>query len=465
MTIWIPDLAARSGPRYSALADSIEAAIQYGDLQPGDKLPTHRALADQLGVTTGTVTRGYSEAGRRNLVSARVGSGTFVKSADSGISMHRFRIPEQEDSNTVDLGLSLSLLGPQQEMMSSALQQISEDPLLLQELLAYQNEQGLLHHRQTIADWLTQAGITSDPDNLLLCSGGQHAISIALQTVTRPGDLVLSEGLSYPGFTAAARQLHLRHSGLPMDDEGIDPQALESICRQQNPRVLFCMPALHNPTTITTSLRRREQLIDICRRHDLIIIEDNVQFSDYHSPIPPLVNLAPERVFYVGGCAKIMAGGLRIGVLQVPEQWVATASHSLRANCWMTPPLMAEIVCRWITNGAAAQLRNWQEQEAKARHNMVDELLGDFDVHHPSQGFNVWLNLPAEWRAQSFAQQAENNGVLLKTADTFAVGNFSAPQAVRFCISPAADQKHLRKGLEAIQKTLLEQPPLNTPTM
>ncbi|WP_426414899.1 PLP-dependent aminotransferase family protein [Aestuariirhabdus sp. LZHN29] len=465
MTIWLNEIAERTGPRYVALADSIANAIDRGDLQPGDRLPTHRALADALGVTIGTVTRGYQEAERRQLVSARVGSGTFIRDRNVEHAMHGFGIIDPQSGGAIDLGLSLSLNGPQTQLMADSLQQLSAEPSTLQALLSYQNEQGMAHQRNRFATWLGEAGVDSDPERLLLCCGGQHAISIALQTICRPGDLVLSEGLTYPGFSAAARLAQLRHVGLPMDSEGIDAGAFEGLCRQQKPRALYCMPALHNPTTIETSQERRQQIVEIARRYDVLLLEDDIQFNATPERHTPLATMAPEQVFYIGGVAKVMAGGLRVGLLQVPQNWVAETAHTLRANCWMAPPLMAELVCRWIGEGSDKQLHRWQCQEAIARQALVDEMLGDYAIAHPPQGYNVWLELPPQWRAQAFVEQAERNGVLVKTAETFAVGSFHAPQAIRFCISPVADRETLRRGLEKIRLTLESTPPIDRPVM
>src|SRR5262245_44750499 len=80
MTIWTPDVSAHRGPRYIAIADALAADIRSSRLSPGDRLPTHRELAYQLGVTVGTITRAYSEAERRGLIGGEVGRGTFVRS-------------------------------------------------------------------------------------------------------------------------------------------------------------------------------------------------------------------------------------------------------------------------------------------------------------------------------------------------------------------------------------------------
>ena len=100
MTMWIPDLSAHSGPRYQAIADAIGTAIRSGDLAGGDRLPPQRELAWQLGVTVGTVSRGYTLAEQRGLLSGEVGRGTYVRS---------YSAPEERTTLSVDHGDALDM--------------------------------------------------------------------------------------------------------------------------------------------------------------------------------------------------------------------------------------------------------------------------------------------------------------------------------------------------------------------
>lgn len=126
MTIWVPSLKAFNGPRYRAIAHAIEAAIRAGTLAPGERLPPQRRLADALGVTIGTVTRGYAEAERHGWVAARVGSGTYVKGKAQASVFNPAASPDNA-SGIIDLSLSLPPPHPlRQASLSEALSNLSQ---------------------------------------------------------------------------------------------------------------------------------------------------------------------------------------------------------------------------------------------------------------------------------------------------------------------------------------------------
>ncbi len=460
MTQWSPDLAQYPGPRYQALANAIEDGIRQGLLRPGQKLPTHRALARDLGVTVGTVTRGYAEAERRQLVVARVGSGTYI--CDEEPEGPVFSLHNEAISGVVDLSLSLAVPGQQQNLLTQALSGLQQASSEHSWLLDYQPVFGHLRHRHSAVKWLRRYGVSADPERLALCHGGQHALSIALQSVTRPGDLVLSDGLTFAGFSALAARLHLRHQGLPMDEYGLIPDELERLCQHQQPRVLYLMPALQNPTASIMPQERREQLMAIASRYNLFVIEDDVGFSDVDTRLPPLVSMAPERVLYINSVSKSIAAGLRVGFLLMPARQAERVAHILRSDCWTTSPLMAELVSRWIESGEAEAHCRWHVEELKARHELSREYFQGFEVHAQPYSAHCWVQLPEHWRAEAFVRQAELNGVRIKSAETFAVGRVEVPQAVRVCLSTAKNRDQLSQGLARLRHTLLQLPRMSS---
>ena len=146
MTLWTSHLDSGENARYIALANQIEAAIEKGELSPGEKLPTHRKLADTLSVTVGTVTRGYAEAERRGLINAIVGSGTFVSSGQSLDVQFNHLNPTQSDS--IDLSLNLPVGNQSAPGLAAVIEEISHDTGNLNSLMQYQQENGTQRHRQ-----------------------------------------------------------------------------------------------------------------------------------------------------------------------------------------------------------------------------------------------------------------------------------------------------------------------------
>ena len=203
MTNWQPNLEAQSGPRYLAIATALELDIDGGQLSPGERLPTHRDLAWRLGVTVGTVTRAYAEAERRGLVAGEVGRGTFVRErtpVDLLQSTTQFGAP-----GFIDLAHNFPPGDANAEEVAAVLAELSAERSL-PGLLGYDMGFGRPEHRAAGARWVAEAGLPSEPGNIVVSAGCQHAMLLALGAVTRPGDTVLTEELTFYGVKSIAEK-------------------------------------------------------------------------------------------------------------------------------------------------------------------------------------------------------------------------------------------------------------------
>lgn len=463
MTIWNPDLSQYPGPRYKALALAIKDGIEKGDLVSGQRLPTHRSLAEMLSVTVGTVTRGYAEAERRDLITARMGSGTFIRGEVASVS--DFFIPAGEQAGLIDLSLSFAPSCGEEKALSETLSELSQQPESLKALLRYQAESGMPRFRQAVVRWLEYCGVSVDEEAVLICCGGQNAINIALQAVTRPGDRVLAEGVTYPGFLGALKQQHLLVAGVPLDEKGIIPEQLDSFCSQYQPTALYCNPTLQNPTTVTVSRERRLDLLAVAEKHDLLILEDEVQAGLKENRPESLYVMNPDRVIHIGSFSKTLAGGLRVGYILCPKRYMPRARTALRSSFWMVPPLMAEIATSWIISGRAERLLKLRRAEIARRYEHVRRVFRGFDYNGDPAAYNIWLRLPEPWRSDEFARQLERNGVLVKPSGTFVAGRYQAEHAVRVCIGSPSHHSLVEKGLKIIRSTLEEGPDMIEPVM
>lgn len=211
-----------TGPIYQRIAESIAAGISTGRLMAGERLPTHRSLAQQLGVAVPTVSRAYREAESRGLIRSTVGRGTFV----TGLPTLRDSYDPQHQGRSLNLAVNSPARGDHEQLLRSALAAASTAPSLAS-LLSYETDIGGRADREAAADWLSRSNIHVEPDHVAICHGGQHAILVALGTVLRPGDVLLTEALTYPGVKSAAQVLDVRIVGVEMDEQGIIPAALE----------------------------------------------------------------------------------------------------------------------------------------------------------------------------------------------------------------------------------------------
>ncbi len=417
MTAWALRLDIEARPRYLAIADAIGEDVAEGRLAGGQRLPTHRELADTLRVTVGTVSRAYAEAARRGLISGEVGRGTFVRAMAAPPA-------SRPDSDFVDLthnhpappGDALDV-----RVMRAQLLGIASDPGLVG-WLGYPPDGGHPSHRAAGAAWLERSGVQAPPDRVVLTSGSQHGLATVLASLLGAGDSLLAEELTYPGLKGAAGLLGLRLHGVPIDREGLDPDAFDSACRSSGARAVYCVPTIQNPTSSVMSARRREQIVEIARRHDIAIVED-----DIHALLPeqrpaPLTSLAPERTYYLGTTSKMLTPGLRIGYVLTPPGQVDVVTQAIRSTTWAASPLTPELASRAIEDGSADQVLDARRREARSRQRMArDALQGlDYDAH-PS-GYHLWLKLPEPWRSDTFSDWLRRRGVAVTPGEAFVVG-------------------------------------------
>jgi DNA-binding transcriptional MocR family regulator len=450
--MWRPEITDRPGPRYKAIADALAEDIADGRLRDGDRLPTHRELAEHLALTVGTITRAYAEAERRGLVRGEVGRGTFVGPADRGLE----EAIGPEDAEVIDLGLNLPLDAESPDL-AGALRDLGQRADLAA-LLAYQPFAGSVRYRQVGVDWMARHGLAVAPEQVVVTAGAQHAILVALSALCDAGDTVLSEALTYPGLRTAAALLGLKTAPVAMDGEGMRPDDLERMVGETGARVVYCMPTLHNPTTSTMSARRRQAICDVARRLDLQIVEDDVHGLLQPDAPPPLALSAPDRTLYVASISKVLAGGLRVAFVAAPSDVIDRLGFAVAASLWTLPALSLEVAARWIADGTAEAIIARKREEAAARQRLVARILPRECVRSAGCAYFFWLELPSPWRTDRFVRAARERGVVVTPAEAFATGGAEAPAAVRVSISAPAARDRVETGLRTLAELLARGP-------
>jgi len=445
-------LTEDESPVYRRLADAIAERIAAGTLAVGDRLPPQRDIARALGINVTTVTRALATLQQRGLLEARPGRGTTV-AARQAAERPGFVSAPSDESGIIDLSVNRPATSAYLDALAALLPRLPKDPHYAS-LQDYHPPEGPLWARAAIADWLKAVAGDGDPGRVVLAAGAQHGLDCLLGAVTRQGEVVLADEVTYQGINALCRVHGLDLRGVAMDRGGMRPDAFDAACAQLRPRAVFLVPTLHNPTTITLSEARRHELAAVARRHNVLIIEDDVYRPLADEALPSFASLEPELTVHIGALSKCLAPGLRLGFVIAPRAIAGQVAAALRINCWSISPLTALIGARMIEDGAAARIIEVQKQELRQRQAILSEILGRYDVQSQPSATHAWLRLPEPWRGAGFARTCLERGVALLPGDAFAVGREPVQHGVRINVGAARSQDDLRTALTIMAELL-----------
>lgn len=430
--VWLRRIDALDGPAYRRIAEALEAAVAEGELQAGDQLPAQREVARIVGIDFTTVTRAYALARERGLIEGATGRGTFI----------RLRTIEDE-AGLVDL--SMNLPPPPAGLNLAALLRETTGAILARTdpatLMAYHPGAGSLAQRTAGAAWLAPVLGELAPERVVVASGAQTALSALLDHLTVPGDTILAEAFAYPGLLATAARRGLEVVACPLDDEGLEPEALARLAAEHRPRLLCCTPTFQNPTATTMSLSRREAVVAIARTAGVTIVEDDAYGLLPASPLPALAALWPDGVFHVATTAKTLSPGLRLAYVVAPPGRGESLAATLHAIAQMPAPLMAAVVTSWIREGIAGQVLAGVREEAIARRTLAAERLPT--AVGGAESLHVWLPGAVATPA------ARDHGLALVGADAFRAAGATG-EGLRISLGAATKRSVLTHALTAL---------------
>lgn len=435
-------------PVYRRLADAIAQRIASGELAAGDRLPPQRDIARTVGVNVTTVTRAFSSLQQRGLVEARRGRGTLVAARDTGDG-GGFRSAPSDEAGLIDLSVNRPATTAYLDGLGPLLPRIVKDRRYAA-LQDYHPPEGPHWARQAVAQWLAPHAGDGDAGRVVLTDGAQHGLACVFTAIAAEGDIILSDAITYQGISALCRSQGLELRGVAGDRAGMLPDAFEAACVAMQPRAVFLVPTLHNPTTATMPEHRRRAIASIARRHNVLIIEDDVYRPLVDDAPPTLAAREPEITIYVSCLSKCIAPGLRFGFVTGPRAVMGNVAAALRVNCWSISPLTALIGTILLEEGIAKRMIATQREELRRRQEILRERLSEFDVQTHPYATHAWLHLPEPWRGAGFARASRARGVGVLPADAFAVGREVLTHAVRINLGAARSQSDFRRALDIL---------------
>jgi DNA-binding transcriptional MocR family regulator len=461
-------------PLYQQIQDRLQRLIQSGAMRPGEKLPSIRRLARQIQVSPLTVIEAYGRLESQSLIQSRPGSGYFVTAApapsfapvqeviiqESGDFCQQFvaSVQVQQQGGLIDFSSGFpqpSGVAALQKMARRAIAQANDS------LFNYGLPQGISQLQQQIAQILVQQGLEAVPQDLIITNGSQQALALAMQHYLQRGDWVIVEAPTFHGAIALLEQLGARIIGIPMTQTGMNLELLEQYLHSHQPKLIYTISTLHNPTGLTTCQAHRQQLLELANRYQVPILEDNayegLNFESVPAPIKALDT--QDRVTYIGTFTKTLIPGLRVGYMLVTgEQYPAI----LRQKClhdFHVSTVSQAIVSEYLASGHYRrhlnQLRSYHFQSR----NAMLQCLERYFPHQttwtvPKGGFFLWVQLPDGLSVPALAQAARARGVLIADGAAFFPGR-SSYAAIRLNYSHSLAQ--IETGIATLGALLHDQ--------
>lgn len=446
--MWDIALSPARRPLYIALVESLEKAIEDGDVLPGDRLPTHRDLAKKMGITVTTVTRAYAEAEKRCLVTAVVGKGTFVAGGAP--------VPLSPQGNAGAFPIEMGVASPmyQQEPDITPVVERVMKKNDMATLTRFHSPQGLREHREVGAGWISRAGIKASAESVLISAGPQHSVTTVFHAVFEAGDHIAVEQLTSPVFKSYARRTGLILEGIPLDSEGMIPEKLEEACKSGTIRGMYTSGNLHPPGDGELSTKRRHELAKIIKQYDLVLVEDDSSNFLSTRKNHTLSVLAPQNSIYIASVSAAFYAGLRVAFIHAPSRYYSRISQGIADTIWMVSPLCAAIACECIASGLGDRIIRNKFKELSKRTQFFRQKLQEYETTSSIYSVFAWLKLPEYWTGSGFEHAAEKSGVRVFAAEKFAVGPAAAPNYIRLVTTTPPDFSTFKKGIDILLTVL-----------
>jgi GntR family transcriptional regulator / MocR family aminotransferase len=439
-------------PIYQQIEMYLRQSILSGNLAGETRLPATRQLARDLGTSRITVENAYALLESDGLVFSRAGSGTYVlppgplPPLPRGEARASWPLWQQELQAQAGTGpdnapataaqenrhphpIAFTGFGdprqfPVNDFYKAVKEVMRRDGIAAME---FGEENGYAPLRATIAHVLASQGTPARPEQILITSGSQQALTLVTQILLRSGDVVLVEQPTYDRALELFRAHNLKIVGCPTDASGMQVEKLETLLQQHHPKLIYAIPNFQNPTGACLSVPRRRQLIALADRYNIPILEDDfVGDLRYDGRAQPALKaLDPGgRVIYVGTFSKMLMPGLRIGFLAADGPVYDRLVALKRANDLMTSTLIQRALEVYVTVGRyQAHVRRSCLVYRKRRDAMLAaiqrHLPAPVQVNPPLGGLFIWLGLPEQLSAAALRPLAAEEGVQYAPGDRF----------------------------------------------
>lgn len=474
-------------PLFQQAFEQLKQLIETGVLQPNEQLPSTRKLAELLGVHRTTIYRAYEELWAAGYLEATTGSYSRVRRRNL-LAIQ----PSGEESSLIDWQncmaeatrqlpdpaslkrnltkgiLDFAPLSPDSELLPVEDFRRCLNQVLLDEkagLLQYGDPLGYAPLREYLANQMRQHGISTQTSEIMLTNGMQNGIDLVLRLLSNRGNCIITETPTYKSVLSLARYLGLQVVGIPVTADGMDLEILESKLITHRPKLVYTMPTFQNPTGLSASQTHREQLLALCEKYRVPLVEDGFEeeMKYFGKAVLPIKSMDKNRVvIYLGTFSKVLFPGIRVGWIIAPAAIINKMGGIKYVSELSGSPLVQAAVYKFCRQGFyelhKKRLHRVYRKRMQATLQACREFLPSELIQwsKPDGGYLLWFSVKNDQLTeQEFLDQLLNAGVNVTPGSQF----FPDPtNEVHFRLSIAhRDEEEIREGIRRIGEVVKKQ--------
>lgn len=451
------DIGGKNGTLVGSVMATIRQRIAARSLTPEAKLPSIRAFAKTMQVSTSTVVEAYERLAAEGVIRSRPGSGFYVSSplaplslAEIGPRLDREVDPLWISRQSLDAGEDVLKPGcgwlPASWMpeagLRRALRTLARDGDAV--LTDYGTPLGLAPLRRLLARRMGEHGVEASPDQIVLTESGTQAIDLLCRFLLEPGDTVLVDDPCYFNFHALLRAHRANIVSVPYTPSGPDIALFAQALTEHRPRLYITNSALQNPTGATLSAAVAHRLLMLAEQSGLTIIEDDI-FADFElSPAPRLAAFdGLSRVVQIGSFSKTLSASVRCGFIAAPRDWIEGLTDLKIAMSFGGGRLSSELVLKLLGDGSYR--KHMEALRLRLSRAMIETTarlaaIGIAPWQEPRAGMFLWCSLPEGIDAAEVARRALSENIVLAPGNAFSLSR-TANSFLRFNVAQCGDER------------------------
>lgn len=440
-----------NAPVYLQVSNALIQAIRKGHLHNKLKLPGTRELSSVLNIHRKTAVAAYDELVAQGWIEMVARKGTFVSTKLPEVKPVRLKKDEEvlrypEKTLFTIENKSIPVV-PVVNFQTSKLVindgfpdvRLAPTEVLFRELRSLANKSAFKKYYQygspkgsdvlceTLSRFLGETrGLPITAENVMITQGAQMGIYLTSSVLLKPGDNVIVGEPSYFATTQSFQQLGAVINRVPVDDKGIDVNAVEELCRKKKIRCIYVIPHHHHPTTVALIPERRIRLLQLAKQYKFAIIEDDYDYDFHYSsnPILPLASLDHYgNVIYIGTLTKTLAPAIRVGFVVAPKNFIDALIQLRRVIDRQGDTLMEVAIAQLYNNGTVSRhikksVKIYEERRNHFAHLLKTKLGDKISFEVPCGGMSIWARFNTK-PLPDIAQRAAQKGLYVSNGKIY----------------------------------------------